>query len=128
MIMTTAISKNIIHPSYHTLLSVNALRRNLNNQDKNNMAMKPKTFEKYRILIYDYSGISLKDGKRTMLESRINKRIRALDLPSYEAYFDYVNNDKHEDELVNMIDEVSTNITHFFQGCNALHLPPKIHQ
>ena len=50
-----------------------------------------------------------------MLESRINKRIRALKITSYEEYYDYVTDKNHEDELVNMIDEVSTNITHFFR-------------
>ena len=79
------------------------------------MTIQIQTFEKFRVLIYNYSGITLKDGKRTMLESRINKRLRALNLDTYEDYLSYVTKSSHKDELVNMIDEVSTNITHFFR-------------
>ena len=37
-------------------------------------------FERFRTLIYDESGISLSEQKRTLLASRLSKRLRDLEL------------------------------------------------
>ncbi len=79
------------------------------------MSMENPLFQKYKKLIYQYSGIDLKDSKKTMLVSRINKRLKNLKINSYEQYFDYVTKKENGNELVMMIDEITTNITHFFR-------------
>jgi chemotaxis methyl-accepting protein methylase len=43
-------------------------------------------FERFRTLIYDKSGISLSDQKRTLVASRLSKRLRELGLATvFEA-------------------------------------------
>lgn len=67
-------------------------------------------------LIQDVTGIHLGGEKMTMLESRVRRRLRALDLRSYEAYCDKLFHEgvTHE-EVVLLIDAVTTNKTDFFR-------------
>jgi chemotaxis protein methyltransferase CheR len=67
-------------------------------------------------LVYEKCGINLEVGKKTMVESRLNRRLRALQLHSFGAYIELVTSRGSEhDELVNMIDVVTTNKTDFFR-------------
>jgi chemotaxis protein methyltransferase CheR len=73
-------------------------------------------FLKLREFIYTESGINITDEKRTMLEARLQKRVRSLGLPSFSQYCDYLFSPKGiENELTNMIDQVTTNKTDFFR-------------
>jgi chemotaxis protein methyltransferase CheR len=67
-------------------------------------------------LIYAEAGIHLGSGKKTMLEVRIKRRLKELDLGSYGDYCDYLfGRQGREKELVNLIDVVTTNKTDFFR-------------
>lgn len=77
--------------------------------------MDPKTFEKFRTLVYDKSGIALGDQKVALVSARIAKRMRALHIESAEAYYDTVMRDTSGGELVQLIDAISTNYTNFFR-------------
>jgi chemotaxis protein methyltransferase CheR len=67
-------------------------------------------------LIYAEAGIHLGSGKKTMLEVRIKRRLRALDLNSYAEYCDYLFGHKGlKEEIVSLIDVVTTNKTDFFR-------------
>ncbi len=73
-------------------------------------------FNRFRHLIYESCGINLTSAKKTMLTARLKKRIRDLNLSSFGHYFTYVSNEKNRsEELVRMIDVVSTNKTDFFR-------------
>jgi chemotaxis protein methyltransferase CheR len=73
-------------------------------------------FERLATLVYSNCGINLEPCKKIMLESRLNKRLRALDLTSFEEYIRLVTSKQGADaELVNMIDVVTTNKTDFFR-------------
>jgi len=51
-----------------------------------------------------------------MLQSRLLKRLRALHIPSFEKYYDYVFSDQEgKKELTNFLDVVTTNKTDFFR-------------
>jgi len=66
--------------------------------------------------IYEECGIQISDNKRTMLESRIARRLRQLGLDSFQAYLDYLfNSDGSHEEVVEMINVVTTNKTDFFR-------------
>ena len=55
-------------------------------------------------------------GKKTMLEVRIKRRLKALDLNSYGEYCDYLfGHQGLKEELVHLIDVVTTNKTDFFR-------------
>ena len=41
-------------------------------------------------LVYREAGIHLGTGKRTMLEARIKRRLKVLNLASYRQYCDYL--------------------------------------
>jgi chemotaxis protein methyltransferase CheR len=67
-------------------------------------------------LIYSETGIKMPEVKKTMLEARLHKRIKALNLRDFDEYCDYLFSEKGmETEFVNMIDLVTTNKTDFFR-------------
>jgi len=62
-------------------------------------------------------GIKMPPAKKTMLESRLRKRLRALRLNNFADYtrFFFHDLDRGGDELLHLIDEVTTNKTDFFR-------------
>jgi chemotaxis protein methyltransferase CheR len=73
-------------------------------------------FERLRTLIYDESGIHLGRDKKTMLEIRLRRRLRSLNLATFAEYCERVfHSKKPGDELVHLIDVVTTNKTDFFR-------------
>jgi chemotaxis protein methyltransferase CheR len=67
-------------------------------------------------LIYREAGIRLGSDKRTMLEVRIKRRLKALDIESYGGYCDYLfGREGMQAELIHLIDVVTTNKTDFFR-------------
>ncbi len=67
-------------------------------------------------LIYAQSGIHLGTERKTMLEVRIKRRLKTLSLHSYSDYCDYLFGHMGlKDEIVHLIDVVTTNKTDFFR-------------
>ena len=66
--------------------------------------------------IYRESGIKMPLTKKTMLEARLQKRLRSMGLTSYDEYCSYLFSPEGiANELVHMIDVVTTNKTDFFR-------------
>jgi len=79
-------------------------------------ALKDKEFNRFSSFIYDEVGIKLPPAKKIMLEARLQKRLKALKLHSFEEYADYVfTSEGRADELIHLIDVVTTNKTDFFR-------------
>lgn len=76
----------------------------------------PKEFEKFSKLIYDESGIFLKENKLTLLSNRLRKRLKELNLSDYASYYDYINKSINKEEVHSLLDVVSTNETYFFRN------------
>ncbi len=55
------------------------------------------------------------EAKHIMLQSRLQKRLRALGIPTFGEYVDYVFSPSGHDEIIHMMDVVSTNKTDFFR-------------
>ncbi|MDT8421744.1 MAG: protein-glutamate O-methyltransferase [Desulfuromonadales bacterium] len=73
-------------------------------------------FQRFSTLIYDSCGIKMPPHKKTMLESRLRKRLRAHGMNSFEEYSTYLFSEQGmKNELVSMIDVVTTNKTDFFR-------------
>lgn len=70
-------------------------------------------FDRIAEAAYRLTGISLPPGKEELVKSRLLKRLRLLDLPSFEAYLARLEEDP--DEVVTMIDCLTTNKTSFFR-------------
>lgn len=78
--------------------------------------MSQKDFARLREFIYSECGINLVDAKKTMLEARLQKRLRMLNLKTFTQYCDYLfSTHGVEEELTEMIDQVTTNKTDFFR-------------
>lgn len=81
-----------------------------------NYTLSTADFNKLSAFIYDGYGIKLPPVKKTLLESRLQKRINALQLSSFKDYCDFVFSPKgQQQEVVHMIDLVTTNKTGFFR-------------
>ena len=73
-------------------------------------------FERLSRFICSHCGIKMPPAKKTMLEARLQKRLRALGVPTFRDYCDMLfNSPDGPDELVRMIDSVTTNKTDFFR-------------
>jgi chemotaxis protein methyltransferase CheR len=66
-------------------------------------------------LVYDRSGITLHDGKRSLVTARLQKRLRVHGYTTFSAYLKHVENDAKGDELVELLDAIATNHTYFFR-------------
>lgn len=81
--------------------------------------MSTADFNRLSGFILNEFGIKLPPVKKTMLQGRLQKRLRALDIPSYKAYIDYIfSSEGKSNELIHMIDVVTTNKTDFFRENN----------
>jgi len=75
-----------------------------------------KQFKILSRIIQEQFGIQMPPEKKVMLESRLRKRLKALDMHDFKTYFDYLFSDEGQSvELIHMIDVVTTNKTDFFR-------------
>jgi chemotaxis protein methyltransferase CheR len=79
--------------------------------------LKDNDFQKIGSFIYKNYGINLYPKKKVLLKSRLQKRLKHLGISSYSDYRDYLFNNK--EEIIHMIDKISTNKTDFFR--EAVH-------
>ncbi len=80
------------------------------------ISMSDECFARFSNFIQGNFGIKMPEVKKTMLESRLQKRLRQLGLYNFEEYGEYVFSPEGlEKELVHMVDQVTTNKTDFFR-------------
>ena len=87
-----------------------------------NTGLSDHLFEKYSELVYQECGINLHQGKRTLLQARLNKRLRATRISDYESYYRFLTSPNNSEELVQFLDCISTNLTYFFREVQHLQL------
>ena len=73
-----------------------------------------KEFKILQDIVFRECGINLTDRKKTLVQSRLLKRLRDLKLDTYTMYCDYLANN-YKEELVNLINCITTNKTDFFR-------------
>mgnify|MGYP000930090625 CR=1 FL=1 len=84
-------------------------------------------------LVYDTFGIRLTEQKRSLVASRLTKRVRQLGYSSFHDYFSHLRDDRTGAELSELINRVTTNHSFFFRErdhFDALSrdlLPPLVH-
>jgi len=69
-------------------------------------------FKEIKDIVYKKSGINL-SGKYELVHARLLKRLHTIDLNSFPKYMQLVTTD--ESELMEMINAITTNVTHFFR-------------
>jgi len=72
-----------------------------------------RDFARFQKLILSETGIYLAPVKKALLTGRLGSRLRQLGLTKFSEYFELVTSDPAE--LVEMLDRVCTNETHFFR-------------
>lgn len=73
-------------------------------------------FRLIKRLVYDSTGIFLKNHKKTMVANRLRKRLNELGFDNYKSYYDYITKEQagHQ-ELSECINCLTTNETFFFR-------------
>jgi len=78
--------------------------------------MTSRDFNRLSAHINHAYGIKMPAAKKVMLECRLQKRLAYLQMPSYSAYCEYLFSEEGmEQEMVHMVDAVTTNKTDFFR-------------
>jgi chemotaxis protein methyltransferase CheR len=74
-----------------------------------------KQFSVLREMIEQDYGIKMPPDKKIMLEARLRKRLRALNMTDFAVYLEFLFSGQGDDEIVYMMDVVTTNKTDFFR-------------
>jgi Methylase of chemotaxis methyl-accepting proteins len=78
--------------------------------------MSNRDFERLGAIIQAHCGIRMPPGKKTMVEGRLRRRVRALNLSSLNEYCRRLfEGDQLQAELAGLIDAMTTNKTDFFR-------------
>ena len=78
-------------------------------------SLSEREFERIRARVYEVAGISLSDAKRTLVIARLSKVVRALRLPSFDAYLDYLEDRATTEDAQEFINALTTNLTRFWR-------------
>jgi len=79
-------------------------------------SLSDRDFARISNFILEEYGIKLPPVKKVMLESRLQKRLKSLNISSFKTYVDYLfTAEGQRNEVVQMMDVVSTNKTDFFR-------------
>ena len=75
-----------------------------------------REFKQLSDLIQEQFGIQMPPEKKTMLESRLRKRLKALNMDNFKDYCAFLFSEEGQSvELLHMVDVVTTNKTDFFR-------------
>ncbi len=78
-------------------------------------------FRVFADLIRERSGLNFGEPSRLLLERRLSRRVRELELGSFAAYHYHIRNSSSgSNEFPNLIDELTTNETYFFREYSQL--------
>jgi len=80
-----------------------------------NLIIKDEEFDLFRKLIYDNSGINLSPEKKNLIQTRLIKRLHHRNCETFYQYYRYINNDPTGEEMIAMLNAISTNLTKFFR-------------
>jgi chemotaxis protein methyltransferase CheR len=79
------------------------------------VAITEPEFEAVRQLTYRLAGISLGPSKRALVDSRLRKRLHALELSNYLEYVQLIERPDQRHELQTALNLLTTNETYFFR-------------
>lgn len=78
-------------------------------------AISDRAFARIVAIASREAGIVLAQSKVSMVKSRLSRRLRALNIPSFDAYLDFLETSNDKQEMENFISALTTNVSHFFR-------------
>ncbi|MEP6342587.1 MAG: protein-glutamate O-methyltransferase [Maricaulaceae bacterium] len=82
---------------------------------KSKLKLGQAEFNRIKKVINEQAGISLSDDKVNLVHSRLQKRLRELNIISFQAYCQLIENPDNKDERRYMLNALTTNVTRFFR-------------
>lgn len=120
--MLYAISKKIINSYHYSNKTVGRMFK-----ENKYESLSKSDFERLSNFIYNEVGIKMPDSKKVMIEARLRKRLRDLNMNSYSEYCEFLfSKDGSVAEITNMVDLITTNKTDFFREPNQFTFLSKI--
>ena len=83
--------------------------------EQGEISLSDREFSRIKSRVYTVAGISLSDAKRTLVISRLSKIVRALGLPSFDAYIDYLERGGSANDGQDFVNALTTNLTRFYR-------------
>jgi chemotaxis protein methyltransferase CheR len=83
--------------------------------EQGEISLSDREFSRIKGRVYQVAGISLSDAKRTLVISRLSKIVRALGLPSFDAYVDYLERNGSASDGQDFVNALTTNLTRFYR-------------
>ena len=83
--------------------------------EQGEISLSEREFSRIKHRVYTVAGISLSDAKRTLVVSRLSKIVRALGLPSFDAYVDYLEKSTSPEDGQDFVNALTTNLTRFYR-------------
>lgn len=74
-----------------------------------------REFRQLRLLVYETAGIAIGESGRTLLSSRVRKRLQVQNVDSFSDYLGLLSDDHDDAELTALLDSVCTKETSFFR-------------
>ena len=78
-------------------------------------ALSQREFDQITELAYRTCGIDLKNGKQELVQARLGKKIRQGKFGSFKQYYEHVVADRTGEELIALLDALTTNFTSFLR-------------
>jgi chemotaxis protein methyltransferase CheR len=78
-------------------------------------SLSPEAYRTLAALVYQHSRIRVGSDKQPMLANRLRRRLRELELTTFDEYCTFLHSQPGVDEMEHLVDLISTNHTHFFR-------------
>ena len=77
-----------------------------------------KDFLNFKKLVQEKCGIHLHEGKKELVRARLGKRLRETQFKTFRQYYNYLVEEDTGEELTQVLNAISTNLTSFFRESN----------
>jgi len=83
--------------------------------EQGEISLSEREFTRIKARVYTVAGIALSNAKRTLVVSRLSKIVKALGLPSFDAYVDYLEGNASAADRQDFVNALTTNLTRFYR-------------